>query len=519
MISIPNQPLLAIILAGTLTAFIWSIIVPLWHFPDEQAHFAQVQNYAELGHSPPGRLDLSQEIYKSEKLLGTYRDNRGINQFTYNPSFKIEYSSSKQGFFEEYLNTLPKSTRRYYLGKESPRYPPLFYYLSAIGYRLSYTQGLITRVFVTRLVSVFMFAAIIYFTFRLSRNLFPKNIFLTLTTTTLIAFHPMLIFVSAGINNDTLTNLLGTIMLYLLIRNLNQPLNTKDILLITLTFSMGILTKQLFYLFLPSVILVFIYRYAKSPYKSNHLIKLTFFVLSVFAILYLVFNHSGFWRPFWPQVDNLSLTQLINQSKLHLIKLYRETIPWYWGVYKWLGVVLPLNVIRLIKLFMLAGLFGWIKYVITKIKSGNLTYQDKQLALLWFTNLVYFTVLITWDIMLTLKLGFGHGIQGRYFFPLIASHAVLIVFGLFQLFSFIKPKALTIIFTSLIIILNLIALHTVITAYYDLVPFQQFLNHISQYKPTFAKWPYLGVYWLLWLLSIGYLTAKLVKLSSPKDKS
>src|SRR4030042_6263666 len=145
-----------LLLVTFFKGIIWAEIVPLWHFPDEQAHFAQVQWYAEQKKPISGEYDLSLEIYESERLLGTLRDERGINKYTYHPECNIDYTNKSLGKYEQYLSSLPKSSRTTYVKREAARYPPLFYLLSSLGYFMGTSGDLFVRVILTRWVSVFL---------------------------------------------------------------------------------------------------------------------------------------------------------------------------------------------------------------------------------------------------------------------------------------------------------------------------------------------------------------------------
>ena len=75
-----------LILVTFFNAILFSMLTPIWHGPDEQAHFGQVQNIAETGRVHKQDLNnLSQEIFISEQLLGIERDERGNNKFTHRP--------------------------------------------------------------------------------------------------------------------------------------------------------------------------------------------------------------------------------------------------------------------------------------------------------------------------------------------------------------------------------------------------------------------------------------------------
>ncbi len=45
-----------LLVAAFANALVWIILVPIWQYPDEQAHFSQVQNIAEIG-KVPGKLN------------------------------------------------------------------------------------------------------------------------------------------------------------------------------------------------------------------------------------------------------------------------------------------------------------------------------------------------------------------------------------------------------------------------------------------------------------------------------
>ena len=84
-----------LLLATLLKQIIFLAVIPLWHGPDEQAHFAQVQYLAEFGRllKPTGSdLTTSQEILLSQRFLGTERDGLGKNKFTHRPDYPINYT-------------------------------------------------------------------------------------------------------------------------------------------------------------------------------------------------------------------------------------------------------------------------------------------------------------------------------------------------------------------------------------------------------------------------------------------
>src|SRR5437879_260840 len=125
-----------LLLVSFLKELVFISVLPIWHGPDEQAHFGQIANYVELGRLPTGPQNLNKEIYTSEVLLGTLRDKFGTNKFTYHPEYKIEYTSSRTGKYERQITTLPLTSRQELVINESTNYPPIYYWVGSLGYWL-----------------------------------------------------------------------------------------------------------------------------------------------------------------------------------------------------------------------------------------------------------------------------------------------------------------------------------------------------------------------------------------------
>src|SRR3989338_3123632 len=142
--------LIILILSFIFKQLAWTAFVPMWHFPDEQAHFGQVAYIAEKGSAPPRdeSNNLTEEIRKSEELLGTERDELGINKFTYHPEFRIEYTGTNEGQSENEITGLSKIPKnRQMVKREATSYPELYYRVLAMVYKMFYRTDLFQRVF------------------------------------------------------------------------------------------------------------------------------------------------------------------------------------------------------------------------------------------------------------------------------------------------------------------------------------------------------------------------------------
>jgi len=496
-----------------IKAVIWALLVPLWHFPDEQAHFGHVAFIAEGGElKRHGKYpDLTEEIYISEEILGTKRDVQGNNKFTFHPEYRLDYSDNLIGLEEEKIKSLPLETRKNFVIKESAYYPHFFYQISSQIYKIFYKTNLFIRVFAIRLFWLLAYLLMIWFVFKIAQIIFPKNPLIVFTITILTGFHPMLSFVSAGVTSDNFYNLLFTAVIYFGLKIINKP-KWQDFLGLAFALGLGMINKQqffiAFFIITPSLFFA-LYKKPKKTLKYFLFLPLALLLAYLLAtaritnLLNLVMQGK---TPYLNLVNSANQAKPDYKLSQHLIWTFEHTIkevlPWYWGVFNWLSVVLPRWVNRvLMRLLAIAGL-GLIIKLFNIIKQKKLTRQDLLLGFIFWTAIAYYVALMVWDWAFTKNNGFSFGIQGRYYFPVIVSHMILLFVGINYLVQvigklvkkFFKKNItdylLLIINYSLclwFIFLNFIALYTVANSYYDTSNLKTFIIQASQYKPFFAK--------------------------------
>ena len=506
-------------------SLLWSLLVPLWHTPDEQAHFGHVAFIAEGGDlKRHGKYpDMTEEIYTSLDILGTKRDQQGNNKFTFHPEYRLPYSNTFNGPQEEAIKNLPSETRKNFIIRESAYYPHLYYQISSSVYNLFSSSNLFIRVFVVRLFWIMSHLLLIWLVFKTSKLIFPKNPLTVITITTLTAFQPMLSFVSSGVTSDNLHNLLFTAIIYFSLKILKHP-RWPDFIGMSLVLGLGIINKQQFsiaFLIIAPVIIYSLIKHRKTtlkylaflplfllvsfifdPNRTKGLIKI--FSKGVLPYLYLKTKSKQV-------MPDHSLLNHLTWTIKHTIK---EVIPWYWGVFNWLGVVFPITIIRLLNRLILFSGIGLIIKTIKTIKTKKITSQDKMLIFIAWSDLIYFLALTFWDWTFMKNNGFSFGIQGRYHFPVIISHLILLTVGIKQLFSLINKKVAQ--FSLLVlsvgfIIFNLFGLFTVSKSYYNVANFQAFILQASQYKPWFAKGNWLITILFLFIISLVLLIYQIVK--------
>jgi hypothetical protein len=487
----------------------WAFLIPMWHTPDEQAHFGHVAYLAEGGSLPMGRSnDLNQEIAISEQRLGTYRNKYGNNSFTYNPDFRLAYSDSLTGIYETEIKTLPQSLRKIYTDPESAYYPHFFYRVSGIIYHLFYNQDLFVRVFALRIFWLFCHLLMVYWAYRIGRLVFVKDKLAAFSAAVLTGFQPMLSFVSAGITSDNLHNLLFTGVIFFCLKLKNKS-NLKDLIGLVVLLILGFITKPQFLIAFVIVLPIVIYWLIR---KKQFLLFFLFFggllffsfilgqqyILDLWKIIKLgklpYFDGTGSARP------DYNLWQHAVYTANHT---FREVLPWYWGVFRWLSLTLPRWVNQvMMRLLLLAGI-GLI------IKLWRRRFEPGFWLMIWSAG-VYFLALFLWDWQQIRNAGFPFGIQGRYYFPVIVPHMILLIMGIKELIPRITYYLLLII-DYWFILLNWIALSWVTASYYDASNFKTFIIQASQYKPAFAKGAWLVSVIFLYVILTLIFSIKLLK--------
>lgn len=503
-----------LILATLFKQIVFAAVIPLWHGPDEQAHFAQVQYIAEFGHPVPNDnkiKDLSQEIFISEQLLGIERDVFGKNKFTHHPDYRIDYTPTTIGKYEPLINHLPKDSRTSFVKFEATRYPPLFYYLSAVPYRLAYQSGLIDRVFVTRLLSVLMAVITVWLAYLIGRLLFSHNLD-AVNLSLLVSFPPMVSFLFSSVTSDNLMNLLFTLFLYLCIKIIATRRLTLPLFIgFVLTIIAGLFTKPHFIIIFPILLVLplFLFKHLLAYLKHR---KLPFAIISCLLLVIILIR---FLRPiqlilsgqgisfseisacaFTCPVNNVTLREHFRWTLRHTIA---EVIPWYWGVFNWLGVTLPRVVNRVVNRVMIVSATGFLIWVWKNRRIKIWKTPQLSFVFLQISAAAFFVILFLWDWLFVRSQGFSFGMQGRYYFPTLVSHMAFLLVG----WTSLIPKSWWAkVFGLGMIALNFVGLHTLTSAYYETWPLSVFFNQVSQYKPVYFKFPYLLIWFTLYLVSL-----------------
>ncbi len=498
-----------ITLTCLLTFFVvgfWSLVAPLFEFPDEQAHFATANYLYYEGDLPQDKdrrvsqdlgvpvvtNDLSYELATTEKILGTYRDKYGNNLVTYHPEYRLPYSSTLVGFQEQIVRDLSlPSNQKNYVGQEAARYPRLYYLYESFWYGLTADTDIMMRTIVLRLGNVLILGLTSFFVYQTGILLFGQ-VGSALLLTMMVALQPMFSFISAGINSDNLHNLFFTIIIYSGVYLLRRGPSIFVGLLLPIALLGDFLTKPQGFIAIPIVVSALIIWFLSSRIQPR--------ILLLVAILgaAIIFVSRSLWGPyinlvFSPNTSHADFTSFLHFS---LNKLIAQNSVWYWGVFKWLGVVLPPPYWQVANRLVLLGGFGLFVYFYKVVRHQKVLVPLSIISYLLLAVVIYTLAIYWFDWQHFKEVGYSIGIQSRYFFPTILAQMALLLTGILSLgwndTSRLWLRRMLLVF---FIWLQLGGIWRLVTSYYDTSSLSTFITQASQYKPLFAK----GNWWYLWL--------------------
>lgn len=489
---------LSVILIGIfLNGLCWQLVIPVWGYPDEQAHFAQIQDFVQSGRAYviPNGNNTSREIALSEKIMLTERDSLGNNYYTYNPQNKIPYIGGTNGLGEQAIKDTTITDRTTYVKKEATVNPPFYYKLAAGFYALTQGKDLFYRVFAVRFFSLILLVATAYVAYKSGILIFADRLKAYLLVV-LVGYMPMFVYATTGIFPDPLTNLLMSLVIYLNLHILFKGIGFFKVVLLILVILAGVFTRQQFLIALPISFAAVFLRYVNSTRK----LALVFGVFIVFGSLVILTTLYGGNTPFIRNImvpdtqifdfKNVSPAGFAGYLADFVKTSYRQTFPWYWGVYKWLSLTLPNYLYVAAKLLLIFSAIGVVWRYVDVVKNKRYNRTDRSLTYLLCASGIYIALFVVWNYFFQLHNGYDFGVQGRYFFPTIVAHMAVILIGCLTLAEKIHKKLLplgVITLMAIFFLLNMFSLFYVASSYYLTNDLGTFLNHLSYFKPDILK--------------------------------
>ena len=245
-------------LVALLNAACWSIITPPFQVPDEQDHFAYVQQLAQTGHlpsqSPPSQSSSGLPYSPAETIA-----LQGLRYFEVRrePANQPISSVAQQRKLERDLD-LPLSRRGSgYAGVASPE-PPLYYALQTIPYALGSGGTILDQLQLMRLLSAIMAGLTALFVFLFVREVLPGVPWAWTVGGLGVAVDPTLGFISGGVNPDALLFAVSAALFWCLARGFRRG-STQGLAVATgAVIAVGLLTKLNFAGLVPGAVLALV---------------------------------------------------------------------------------------------------------------------------------------------------------------------------------------------------------------------------------------------------------------------
>jgi hypothetical protein len=236
---------------AVLNAAAWSLITPAFQVPDEQTHVGYAQEVAEAGRPPVARRAderLAPELVAA--MTGTRFGSLDARTFGAAVTSPLQQRTLGRVLHEGLARRSTNDTA----GPAAPE-PPLYYAFEAIPYRLASGATLLDRLALMRLFSALLAGATALFVFLFVRECLPGRPWAWTVGALGAALHPLLGFVSGGVNPDALLFAICAALFYALAVAFRRGLTPRRAAWIGAIVAAGVVGKINFYGLVPGALL------------------------------------------------------------------------------------------------------------------------------------------------------------------------------------------------------------------------------------------------------------------------
>jgi 4-amino-4-deoxy-L-arabinose transferase-like glycosyltransferase len=247
-IGVPPAALVCGIVA-LLSASAWSLITPAFQAPDEQQHFAYVQQLAETGELPKDR---PRTVYSPELDIAL-RDLR-FARIQFDPAVGVRWSAADDRRLHHDLGAETRRRGDGDVGLVMP-HPPLFYGIEAVPYLAAKHSSLLERLALMRLLAALLAGATATFSYLFIREALPGAPWAWMVGGLGVALQPLLGHISGSVNPDALMFAASAALLYCLARAFRRGFSPRLAVAIGVILGLGMIAKLNFVGLLPAALL------------------------------------------------------------------------------------------------------------------------------------------------------------------------------------------------------------------------------------------------------------------------
>jgi 4-amino-4-deoxy-L-arabinose transferase-like glycosyltransferase len=378
-------PLLLILLTYLLVGGLYAAQVPAWQAPDEPAHYNYIRQLAN------GRLPIIAPGDWDQAYLEEIKGAR----------FAPEYSVAAIEY-EDWQ-------------------PPLFYLLLTPIFML--TSGALLPL---RLASLLIGAGIIFLAYQIARLLFPQAGWVAWSTAVFVAFIPQHVAMLASVNNDSLSELLIALLLYVTLRWVmregvrKQGDDRRWLIGLGLLLGLGFLTKATVYLMAPILAIVLLWQYWgtwQRLFQASILLFTPAFLLGSIWWIRNIYVYGGLDILGKAAHDLVVVGQprtvdWVSQYGLAetVERFFQTTFNSFWGQFGWMAVPMQPEVYWLLLALSATAVVGLFLHRFTTIQIPAQFRSRLPTLILWLIFLLTVGIHIGYNMTFVQH-------QGRYLFP------------------------------------------------------------------------------------------------------
>ncbi len=425
---------LPLIIAGYLVLGIaYSVVTPLGEAPDEVDHVRYLQLLARTENLPVMQPEAADNLtMEANQPPLYYLLGAGVWRL-----FVHEAGATDELLSFEFAPCFP-------LDPAVPGRKQFYLHTAAEAFPYS---GEFAAFHAVRLLSLAMGAGAVWLAYRIGRQLAPRDGRVALLAAALLAFNPQFLFITASVNNDNLTVLLGAGIVFLA-SSLARQVTNRRIVFLGAVLGLGALTKLSLFALWPAAFLGLLIGCGAG--RGTWRVTLRRFIpgAAVLALMPLLIAGWWYWRSQQLYGDPLtwavhlqakydSIARLTPFTSSDLGEFITTHLLTYWATFGWLNIRLPAAVYWLLAAMLLAALAGVALLVSDWIRSrrgappevsSSLAFDPVVMALNCvavlgvYLSLLRYVQVINWS-----------GYQGRLAYAVAASVAVLLAVGLWRL--------------------------------------------------------------------------------------
>lgn len=429
-------------LVAVLNCACWSILIPPLQGPDEQAHFAYVQQLVENGKLPNGS---SEENFSPEELAAM--NDLGFGEVILNPGTpsvpnrfgreKLLHDLSQPGLSRKGDGSVGVAASE----------PPLYYALQTVPYELGSGSNLLARLELMRLLSALLCGLTVLFVFLFIREALPAAPWAWTVGALSAALSPLLGFVGGSLDPDALLFAVCSALFYCLARAFRRGFDRRTASVLGGVVAIGFLTKVNFVALLAGVavgLILLTRREAKvSRREAYRSLALASGIALSPAILYVLINLAAHKEALGIISGSLKTTERHNipNELAYIWQFYLPRLPgmphefpgifppwhvWFKGAvgrYNWLETSFPgwVYKVTLIPAAAIVGLCAHELYLKRRLLGRRTAEFATYLVML--LGLMALLAAASFDSYPTLALGDS---EPRYFLPMLALGGALL---------------------------------------------------------------------------------------------